>query len=250
MSKKQRKQGDLSHIQTGEAKQPTVRSDKGAVASFLSKTKLVRQAQEQKGLGHPTGRLIFALDATMSRQPSWDLACSLQSEMFVEAQRHGRLATQLVYFRGVNECKASRWTLLADDMIGWMERFQCRAGRTQLGRVLQHIQDEAVRQPVQAAVYVGDCLEEDADHVAGLAGEVALRSVPIFVFQEGDDAYAQTMFREIARITGGAYARFDGSARSKLAAYLRSIAAYAAAGRDRDLLPSELRQQVPRLTSR
>jgi len=250
VKKKKSKQGDLSPIETGEVNKPAVRSDKSEVASFLSKTRMVRQARDQKGLGHPTGRLIFALDATMSRQPSWDLACSLQSDMFVEAQRHGRLATQLVYFRGTNECKASRWTLLADDMIGWMERFQCRAGRTQLGRILQHIQDEAVTQPVQAVVYVGDCLEEDADHIAGLAGEVALRSVPVFLFQEGDDAYAKTMFREIARITGGAYAHFDGSARSKLAAYLRSIAAYAAAGRNRDLLPSELRQQLPRLTSR
>ncbi|MCV6575804.1 MAG: VWA domain-containing protein [Cohaesibacter sp.] len=225
-------------------------NEKAAVASFLSKTKLVRQAQKQKGLDQPTGRLVFALDATMSRQPSWDLACSLQSDMFVEAQRHGSLATQLVYFRGVNECKASRWTVQASDMIGWMERFECRAGRTQFGRVLQHIQDETVRQPVQAAVYVGDCLEEDADHLAGLAGEIALRSVPLFLFQEGDDPYARTVFTEIARITGGAYARFDGSAQARLATYLRSIAAYAASGRNRDMLPADLRKQVRLLSSR
>ena len=43
------------------------------------------------------GRLIFALDATMSRQPTWDRACQLQAGMFAEV---GGLEVQLVYYRG------------------------------------------------------------------------------------------------------------------------------------------------------
>ena len=38
-----------------------------------------------------TARLIFALDATMSRQPTWDTACQLQGQMFSTAGKLGTL---------------------------------------------------------------------------------------------------------------------------------------------------------------
>ena len=38
---------------------------------------------------------------------------------------------------------------------------------------------------------------------------VALHGVPMFLFQEGHDAKAEQTFREIARLTKGAYCRFD-----------------------------------------
>ena len=59
--------------------------------------------------GSGRGRLIFALDATMSRQPTWDLAQSLQAKMFEAAGSLGGLDVQLVYFRGLNECRASKF---------------------------------------------------------------------------------------------------------------------------------------------
>ena len=49
------------------------------------------------------GRLIFALDATASRQPTWDQACQLQGEMFVETAAIGGLNIQLVWYRGFGE---------------------------------------------------------------------------------------------------------------------------------------------------
>nr|WP_321459458.1 VWA domain-containing protein [uncultured Cohaesibacter sp.] len=237
-------------VERTEQSAPSVRSDKGEVAAFLSKAKLVRKAQEAQGLKPASGNLIFALDATMSRQPTWDVACSLQSEMFDVAQKHGGLATQLVYFRGTNECRASRWTLSSADMIGWMERFDCRAGRTQLGRILQHVKNEARKTRIDAVVYVGDCLEEDPDVIVGLAGDVALRGVPVFVFQEGTDAMAAHVFKAIARLTGGAYGQFDKGAKFKLSDYLKGIAAYAASGRDVTRLPQDLQKQLPKLPSK
>src|SRR6478752_6739294 len=60
------------------------------------------------------GRLIFALDATMSRQPTWDSACALQADMFREAASVGGLDIQLVYFRGLSECRASGWVAGSD----------------------------------------------------------------------------------------------------------------------------------------
>ncbi|WP_316861677.1 VWA domain-containing protein [uncultured Cohaesibacter sp.] len=231
----------ISHANQGLSKE----ANEGSVASFLAKTKLVRQAQAEKGLMPVSGRLIFAMDATMSRQPTWDVACSVQADMFEVAQLHGSLATQLVYFRGTSECRASRWTRSAKEMTGWMERFDCRAGRTQLGRILQHVKNEARQMHIDAVVYVGDCLEEDPDRIVGMADDIGRSGIPVFVFQEGADPMASDIFRQIARLTGGAYGQFDANAKSKLANYLKGIAAFAASGRDVTRLPDELRKQLP-----
>src|SRR5271169_2590176 len=84
------------------------------------------------------GRLIFALDATMSRQPTWDSACALQADMFREAASAGGLDIQLVYFRGLGECRASGWVTGAEKLAGLMSAIDCRGGHTQIGKVLSH----------------------------------------------------------------------------------------------------------------
>src|SRR5690242_20775726 len=89
------------------------------------------------------GRLIFALDATMSRQPTWDTACRLQGEMFREAGAVGGLDVQLVYFRGLAECRASRWVSDGAGLGDLMARIDCRGGHTQIRKVLQHARGEA-----------------------------------------------------------------------------------------------------------
>jgi hypothetical protein len=59
------------------------------------------------------GSLIFALDATASRERTWDNATQMTAQMFREVATVGSLSMQLVYYRGVRgmggECKASRW---------------------------------------------------------------------------------------------------------------------------------------------
>jgi hypothetical protein len=83
---------------------------------------------------------------------------------------------------------------------------------------------------VQALVYVGDAMEERADTVCAKAGELGLRSVPAFVFQEGYDPDVEKTFRNIARLTRGAYCRFNAGAAHELRELLRAVAAYAAGG--------------------
>jgi hypothetical protein len=73
-------------------------------------------------------------------------------------------------------------------------------------------------------------MEEPIDDLAAGAGELGLLGVPAFVFQEGHDAVAERAFREIARLTRGAYCRFDLSAAHELAELLRAAAVYAAGG--------------------
>jgi hypothetical protein len=86
------------------------------------------------------GRLIFALDATASRQPTWDTACKLQAEMFREVAGIGSLDVQLVYYRGPEghpegECRASRWYDHPAYLTRAMSSIVCRAGHTQIKRI-------------------------------------------------------------------------------------------------------------------
>jgi hypothetical protein len=176
------------------------------------------------------GRLIFALDATMSRQPTWDRALRLQAEMFEEAAKVGGLDIQLAYFRGFDEWKASRWVSDAHALRDLMTGIACRGGHTQIGKILTLARRENAKQKVNVLVFVGDALEEKIDDLAAKAGELGMLGVRAFIFQEGRDPIVERGFREIARLSGGAYARFDADSAGQLAQLLRAAAIYAAGG--------------------
>jgi hypothetical protein len=195
------------------------------IAAFVERAKQVPAPAASRG-----GRLIFALDATMSRQPTWDLAQTLQGKMFQAAAGLGGLDVQLVYFRGMDECRASNFVSGGQGLADLMSRIDVRGGSTQIRKVLAHARDEARRAKVGALVFVGDAMEENPDRLAVLAGELALLGVKAFMFQEGHNPAARRTFGEIARLTGGAYSAFDAGASARLAALLRAAAAYAAGG--------------------
>lgn len=190
---------------------------------------LARATELAPTAGQARSKLVFALDATMSRQPTWDLACRVQGEMFAAAEGVGGLSVQLVYFRGLGECRASRWVAAPGALTDLMSGIDCRGGQTQIGRVLRHVRAEA-GEGVRAFVYVGDAMEEPVDDLCAVAGELGLLGVRGFLFHEGHDSVAANAFREIARLTGGAYARFDAGAARSLADLLRAAAAYASGG--------------------
>lgn len=177
------------------------------------------------------GRLVLAMDATMSRQHSWDTALAIQGEMFAEAGRVGGLDVQLVYFRSFDECRASKWTSNTQGLAKLMSGIRCQAGNTQILRVLKHVRTEAGAGKVSACVYIGDALEEDIDTLAAVAGEIGLLGVPMFMFQEGQNRTAERGFREIARLTRGAYFRFGHDAARVLRELLAAVAVYAAGGK-------------------
>lgn len=197
----------------------------GAVDAFLQRARAVATG------GGSRGRLVFALDATMSRQPTWDLAQSIQGEMFAQTSAIGGLDVQLVYFRGFSECRASNFVSGGQGLGALMSKIACRGGRTQIARVLRHTLDETRAMPVGALVYIGDAMEESVDRLATTAGELGLLGVKAFMFQEGADPAVESAYREIARLTGGAYAAFDAGAPRRLAELLAAAAAYAVGGR-------------------
>jgi hypothetical protein len=195
------------------------------IAAFVEAAKKVAASG-----GSGRGRLIFALDATMSRQPTWDLAQTLQAKMFEAAAGLGGLDVQLVYFRGMDECRASNFVSGGQGLAELMSRIEVRGGSTQIRKVLAHARDEARRAKVGVLVFVGDAMEENHDRLAVLAGELALLGVKAFMFQEGQDPAARRAFSEIARLTGGAFSAFDAGASARLSALLRAAATYAAGG--------------------
>lgn len=197
------------------------------IAAFVAKAR----AMSPHAAG-ARGRLVFALDATMSRQPTWDMACALQADMFREAASVGSLDIRLVYYRGLSECRATGWISDSTRLAQLMSKIDCQGGNTQIGKVLSETRREAVASGVRALVFVGDAMEEDVDALCTRAGELGLLKVPAFMFQEGNDPAAEQAFREIARLTGGAWCRFDPGAAAQLRELLRAAAAYAAGGRE------------------
>jgi hypothetical protein len=203
------------------------RASDDEVANFILKMK----SAAPSSVSGARGRLIFGMDATMSRQPTWDMALKLQADMFLEVKTIGGLDVQLIYFRSYDECRSSQWVSEPETLARLMTSIRCLGGFTQIRKILIHARREAEKKKVNALVYVGDCMEEDIDHLAALAGELGLLGVPAFMFQEGGDRNAETAFREIARLTKGAYCRFDTGSAKQLRELLRAVAAYAAGGR-------------------
>jgi hypothetical protein len=193
-------------------------------------TLLAEIGKPAPGASTKRGRLVFALDATASRQPTWDTACMLQAEMFQEAATNSGLDIQLVYYRSLSECRASRWISNPTQLAKTMSQIMCQAGYTQIGKVLTHTQKETKLLQVSALTFVGDAMEENPDTLAHQASKLGRLGVPAFMFQEGHDRKVEHVFRDIARLTHGAYCHFNPGAAHQLAELLRAVAAFTTGG--------------------
>jgi hypothetical protein len=194
--------------------------------AFLQKVAAMPPVQT----GEAAGRLVFALDATASREATWDQAMQLQADMFSSARALGGLQVQLCYFRGIAEFYASEWYLETTPLLNKMTGIRCQAGITKIERLLDHVKAETRNSRVDAMVYIGDCMEESMDVLCQRAGELGLLNVPLFMFQEGSDPGARRCFVEMARLSGGAYSPFDNSSADQLRDLLRAVAVYASGG--------------------
>jgi hypothetical protein len=184
---------------------PTARKA-AEVEALFSQVKAMQVVKPASG----RGRLVFALDATASREATWDRACRLQGEMFEATAAIGVLDVQLVFYRGFDECKASRWLGTAADLHRAMRSVSCGGGTTQIARMLTHTLKEARANKVSALIFVGDAMEEKVDELSRLAGELGILGAPVFVFHEDGDEIAGRAFRQIAKLSGGAYCPWAG----------------------------------------
>src|ERR1700692_4761464 len=96
---------DRTPTPTESRKTPAAGSSRADIKAFLEDVKSLGPAGNAGG----RGRLIFALDATMSRQPMWDTACRLQGDMFKETAAIGGLDVQLLFYRRRGGSRASAW---------------------------------------------------------------------------------------------------------------------------------------------
>ena len=201
-------------------------SSKNEVDAFLSKVNTLTQNTSSKN----KGRLIFAMDATASRERSWDRACHLQSEMFRETLGLGGLEIQLAYYKGFGQFYSTRWISETELLLQEMTKVRCAGGQTQIQKVLQQAIKETGANRVQALVLIGDAFEEDIDLICHYAGQLGALGVRTFCFQEGNDTIAKSGFQQIARLTDGAYSSFDSSSANQLKELLKAVAVYAAGG--------------------
>lgn len=201
------------------------KSSRSDIQAFLNKVDQLPSTQ-----GNQAGRLIFAIDATASRQGTWDMACGIQGEMFSATQKLGGINTQLCYYRGLNEFHASPWYRQSKDLLGQMNQVSCLGGHTQIARVLQHALNETQVNKVNAVIFIGDACEENADTLTNLAGQLGLRGVPLFIFHEGLDNQVKKVFQQLAKLSSGAYLPFNMNSAKALSALLGAIAVYASGG--------------------
>jgi hypothetical protein len=207
------------------AKPPSRRSSPGEIDRFLQQSRNLSEYVEK----HP--RLLFAVDATASRQPTWDTACEIQHEMFTATHKVASLAVQLCYFRGFHDFSSSAWLTDSTKLARQMSAVRCEGGHTQIARLLRHAQTEHQKVTIKALVFIGDAIEENPDTLCNLAGQCGLLKLPLFMFQEGRDPTVTATFKDMARLSGGAFAIFDHHSAARLAALLGAVARYAAGGR-------------------
>ena len=195
------------------------------MTAFLQKTRAIQTVTRRQA------RLIFALDATASREPTWAQARALHGELFGAAAADTSLAVQLCYYRGHAEFRASEWLTHSSALLDQMAGVTCLAGTTQIGRLITHaLQAGSVNQPVRALVFVGDACEERREYLSSLAGQCGIRKLPLFLLQEGHDAQTRAIFQELARLSGGATIPFDAGSAERLRMLLRAVANFARGG--------------------
>lgn len=207
------------------ARTPARRSSSREIDAFLKKSRDISEFQQRQP------RLLFAIDATASRQPTWDRACQQQQAMFNAAGKIAALRVQLCYYRGFSEFYASPWLDSSEQLARTMGRVFCEGGHTQIARLLRHALAEHRKSGIRALVFIGDAMEENPDTLCQLAGQCGLLRLPLFLFQEGRDRAVESCFRQMGRLSGGAYARFDQHSAGALAALLGAVASFAAGGR-------------------
>ncbi len=178
-----------------------------------------------------TSRFLFAMDSTATREPSWDHACPLPGQMFTATSDLGELHVQLCHYGGFSHFRAGRWCASAAELLDEMTHVRCLGGHTQIGRVLRHAQQEHGQNPLKAIIFVGDAVEENPDDLCHLAGQLGVLGIPLFMFQEGVNPSVQSIFKQMAQLSNGAFAPFNLASASQLRDLLSAVAVYATGGR-------------------
>lgn len=203
-----------------------VRSSKAASATPKQETLAKILANESRP------RLLFTMDATASREASWNVAKEITGAMFEAVP--GALDVALAYHGGGRLQEITPFSPESKAFLDKVHMVRCTAGKTALNQILAQA-TQITR--LKALIYVGDCFEDSPTDAVELAGQLKLRGVRCFLFHDAssktlgyDVETARTVFASIAKITGGALLPFDESSPQMVKALLEAISVYAAQG--------------------
>ncbi len=181
---------------------------------------------------HERPRLLFAMDATASREACWNVAKEITGAMFEAVP--GELDVALAYHSGGRLQEMTPFSSEVKAFLDKVQAVRCTAGRTALNEILE----KAAQAPrIKAFIYIGDCFEEDPREAVEMTQQLKLKGVRCFIFHDSssqsqgyDTKAAHTIFEQIARITGGAILPFDETSPNLVRELLSAIALYAAQG--------------------
>jgi hypothetical protein len=191
----------------------------------------LQRAEWKRIVDRPSGRLIFGLDLTGSREPGLRHARIATAAMFDTIKAIGPVQVKLIYYRGIRECRAGAWNdpaVVSRSMV----TLCCESGETQIARLLRAAFAEEKK--ISGVVFVGDHCEDNAAELRDLAQAFGERSIPLFMFHECDDdersLEAKPIFKCMAEASGGVYVEFRPDSGVVLREMLSNVAALAAAG--------------------
>ena len=198
----------------------------------LDLTKFISKARAIKRIAGAQTHIIFSLDATASRAPTWQQAQSLHKALFDAASETSELSLQLCYFRGIATFHASPWVATANSLRHELSELHCEGGVTQLQRLLEHcLAQQPNSSSLKAIIFVGDAVEEDATLLNDLSVKCRLAKRPLYIFQEGSDAAASVTFASMAALSGGVHFTLGDGSADQLRRLLESVIRLATGGR-------------------
>jgi len=203
----------------------------GARPALLSQIRAARPAKSQVGTAPaaPTARrprLVFAVDATASREATWRSAQKITARMFGVIP--DALDVALAVHGGDDVHTFTEFSADVDVFRKQAAAVRCETGTTRLCEIMARTLDAG---GVRVMSYIGDAFEEDADEVLELADRFRLRGIQAVMLSDDADPEALAVFRQIAERTGGAVLDFRTGDTVLMGELLAGVATLAIGGR-------------------
>ena len=185
-------------------------------------------------------RLVFAVDATASREPAWTAARQV-TDALVKALP-GELDVALAVHGGSRVHTFTAFTANPATLRDRAAGIACEAGTT---RLLPILAASLRQQAVRVVIYVGDVFEESVVEARRLADLMGHQGTKLIVLHDTADPSARRdveVFWDFAKRTGGCVLPFDASAPGRLRDLLSAVAVYAVGG---EKLLRQRRHELP-----
>ncbi len=147
--------------------------------------------------------ICFVIDATGSRQHSWQQAQRTQAEMFDAVKSAGNLKLSIVCHRGNRVSDLGTFATPADAKRS-MAAVSCEAGNTEIIGSLK----AAMGKKPSTIIMIGDCFEENFGDLQQVCSKLAAEQIRVYAFVEGNDPNGQHAYKMAADLTGGIFQPF------------------------------------------